>query len=265
MRENGSELSPEDFAQRIGLSGSTIRRWESGQFIPKRDELQTLVGAFQLSTDETEFIYTAFAGAPEEAPPDVNAFDHLVDQVLCVDFPAIIVDSLYYIRAWNDHADKLTTRGPGLGSLTHILEQLFPAYTDAPPGTRNGTRVLDWLREFRLSTAKLCGTPAYRSLLGRLSDLGDFRDLWFSMALTRSDGFEFANAPHQIFRPAVGSLWKSMSRINLPSTYFLYQYFPLDADARARFDGHGGESGTLVAKKPALHWLQDRDEDTAWH
>ena len=41
------------------------------------------------------FLDARAAGAPEEAPPDATIFDHLVDQVLCVDFPAFIVDSLY--------------------------------------------------------------------------------------------------------------------------------------------------------------------------
>ena len=61
-------------------------------------------------------------------------------------------------------------------------------------------------------------------------------------------------------RPNIGSLWKTLSTLNLPPTYFLYQYFPMDNGAREKLaESHQGE-GSRVATKPNYHWLTDPTE-----
>ncbi len=168
-------------------------------------------------------------------------------------FPSVILDSLYFVRAWNNHADILTGGPAVFGGLTHAL--LSPL---AAAGDRDTQLwVSRWLREFWFKTAPLCGTEVYRDLLAGLRALGNFEELWFEMALTRSEEPKFIQAAHRVTHPAVGSLWKTITSIDLPPRYFLYQYFPIDADAERTIKEGDQATATQVSMKSSFHWRSD--------
>src|SRR5688572_9753404 len=95
--------SPEHLGEFLGVSGPTIRRWESGRSSPNHFDLQRFADVCRLSPIETGFLLDAFAAKESEQPPDINEFHRAAEDVLKLPFPAYLLDSFFFLRAWNSH------------------------------------------------------------------------------------------------------------------------------------------------------------------
>src|SRR5439155_24792950 len=93
--------SPEQMGEFLGVSGPTIRRWETGRSTPSHFDLQRFADVCRLSPIETAFLVTAFDAREQEKPPESDKFKESVTEILCTDFPAYVLDSFFYLRAWN--------------------------------------------------------------------------------------------------------------------------------------------------------------------
>jgi len=102
------------------ISGATLRRWEAGLTAPDEDELRQFALVCNLSRLETEFLLRSFNARQWEDAPDDAAFRAFALGSAMVKVPAVIVDSLFYVRAWNGH---FTTVAPALreGDSPHLL------------------------------------------------------------------------------------------------------------------------------------------------
>jgi hypothetical protein len=254
--EDGQPLSPESLAPRLAVSGDTIRRWEAGLSRPGRDDLQRATDILHLKPVEALFLTEAFEERCPEAAPEARTFVSHARQVLSGEFPGYMYDSLFYVRAWNSYTDilRLPRTNPPMGD--HLVET---ALAQLPPdhaglGGNRDERQSRVLREFWLTTANLCGTSAYREVLGRLSENPEFVERWMDIALgdVTMDGPIIT--PYYVRRRDIGEYRVVTSRIVIPPVFYLREYIPLNAQAQVRLEERRKKGPAIVSFRTQAHW-----------
>ena len=258
---DGLPHSPESLAPHLSVSGDTVRRWEAGLSEPRREDLQAFAGACLLKAVETAFLLDAFAGQEPEAAPDPLTFVSDARNLLSGEFPAYMFDSLFYVRAWNRYMDllRLPRVNPPMGE--HILEtslqQLPPDH--AGLGGNRDERQSRAVLEFWFATARLCGTPAYRDLIARLSANVEFCDRWIRIAQGNHSGLsEPVIAPYYVRRREIGTYRVVTSRIAVPPVFYLREYIPIDDAAQGRLKDSRAKGPPTVSIRPQVHWADFR-------
>jgi transcriptional regulator with XRE-family HTH domain len=255
---NGERPSAEQLSRLMGVSGATIRRWESGQIRPTREDLRRFASVCGLAPLEREFMLRCFASVDHEAPPSDEAYEHLLSRSLESALPTFVMDSLFYVRGWNSHQIALSGRQPGQVPMNNAICALFD-----PKRTLRLDPVLDdqftpWLRNFWLLTAELCGTPPYIRLLDELRTLGDFEQRWWDLALTQKMADTPVNLPTIYHSPQFGVFRVFMTRVILPPTYFLREYVPIDDTARHFVSELRSKGRPDIGRNEHCHWSEEQ-------
>ena len=175
--------SPEQIGRSLGVSGATVRRWEAGYSSPTGEDIRRLAEVCELGPLETDFLIKAFGSEQFESPPSEKGFDSAVESLLRgTTNPAVLLDSLGYIRAWND---PLVVLKPAKGPMPR--HYLVPSILGQVPTNSEPLRLQALLREFWQVTARLCGSPGYVRFLNELRPLGEFEAYWQRLALEKDD------------------------------------------------------------------------------
>lgn len=241
----------------MGVSGATIRRWESGQIRPTAEDLQRFSTICRLTSLEREFILRCFATKDYEAPPSTEAYEQLLARSLDSVLPTFVMDSLFYIRAWNSHQMELSGREPGAHPMSNAICALFDPQRDIRLDPVLDDQFTPWLRNFWLLSAELCGTPPYRRLLEELCTLGDFEQRWWELALTQKMADVPVNLPTIYHSPQFGVFRVFMTRVILPPTYYLREFVPVDDAARSFVAGLRAKGPAKIGRTKNAHWSQD--------
>jgi transcriptional regulator with XRE-family HTH domain len=255
----GRHCSPEELGRLLGVSGDTVRRWEAGQARPSEEDLLHFADACALRPIERAFLLEAFSETKFEDAPEPQRFVDLAHVQLSQGFPGYIYDSLFYVRAWNSYVDVvLNIRGyPPMGE--HILDNiLLPSNAENWAATTRTHRQARWLREFWFLTANLCGSNPYFELLNRLENNREFYDRWMQLALGEREDEQAVGDPYYFDYPELGTFRVSISRIALPTVYYLKEYVPLDETAMARMETARRAGKAVVHVLGQVHWAQSR-------
>ncbi|HEY7270533.1 MAG TPA: hypothetical protein VH951_11965, partial [Dehalococcoidia bacterium] len=245
-----------------GRSGATIRRWESNTKTPSETDIARFATAACLTSQQVAFLSAACTRQLATPPPDERAFKAYMREVLSsTPYPAMLIDGLYYIRAWNSHVDALapgTARGlrRDLHPIAMLLrtpsESLFRP-DDHMESLRQGLRI------FWMNTAIYSRRPEYARLVARLADEPHFRDLWLELALGEE------HAPREPITAAgsiggSGAKYRVYSRpISFPPAYHLHEYQPDDDLAQSRLAALVERGPTRVEFAQRLHWVDVDD------
>lgn len=254
---DGGRPSAEQLSMLMGVSGATIRRWESGQIRPTAADLQRFSAICRLTSLEREFILRCFATKDYEGPPSPEAYEQLLARSLDSALPTFVMDSLFYIRAWNSHQMELSRRSPDAHPPSNEVLGLFDPQRSVrlDPGLED--QFTPWLRNFWLLTAELCGTPQYRRLLSELCQFGNFEERWWELALTQKMADVPVNLPTIYHSPHFGVFRVFMTRVILPPTYYLREFVPIDDRARDFVAGLRAKGPAKLGRTANSHWSQD--------
>jgi transcriptional regulator with XRE-family HTH domain len=252
-RLEGHLTSPEQLGKALGVSGDTVRRWETGLSQPSRTDLRHIGEICSLSPMEQAFLLDAFNQQPFDDPPNPSEFIRQAEKLLSGDYPAFIHDSLFYVRASNNYAEMISRlKFPTTGE--NIVATIFE-----PPLLRNklgADRLTRMLREFWFCTASLCGSPHYVETLRLLLQNEEFRGRWSRLAMDVPQDDDPICAPYYFDAVAGGTFRVYVSIVAIPPNYFLREYMPLDEIARQRMAERRamGERGISIAER--IHWAQ---------
>jgi transcriptional regulator with XRE-family HTH domain len=245
----GKACSPEHLGSVLGVSGTTVRRWEAGQLRPTRQDLSRFAATCELTALEESFLMQAFQVREQEAPPSAVAFERMAVQALQSDQPALLMDSLFYLRARNAYMRELVAHELTSSTNNAVMDTFGPARV--PARNRSPLRLL---RSFWFATAGLNVLPPFRRLLSTLQDAEGFEEAWWRIATTRDEAEEAHNLPGTFSHPEHGEFRVYMTRITVPPVYYLREYVPVDATATAFVERmKASVSNDLEAAEPH-HW-----------
>lgn len=261
-RNDGRPFIPEDFGRELGVSGQTLRRWESGTSRPREQDLECFSELTGLSALEREFLKSLFLGSNHEVPPSEATFRASACTLLACEFPAFMVDSLFYVRAWNSYASGLFGHFLGQATRVNVVEAAFLVHQALQEFETHAHRMNRWLLEFWLSTARLSGAPAYGQLVHRLLDIEEFRGLWRSLATEQmvADAAPL-QSPYHFGSPSLGDYRVYSSHITLPPAYVVREYVPVDKRAMQSLDVARAKTPPEVFFADSHHWSLDQALD----
>ena len=93
---------------------------------PTREDIIAFARTCELTALEEQFLLTAFQARDVEAPPTVEAYQNMARSALQSDYPAFVIDSLFYLRARNKYMR---------GLVMHTLPGSVPAQRKPVGGT----------------------------------------------------------------------------------------------------------------------------------
>lgn len=251
-------MSPEDFGRRIRRSGSTVRRWESNRQVPDEADIARIADLAQLTPLQVAFLSAACTRMwAIPAPPKRKFIEHM-DQVLCsTPFPAMLLDGLFVVRAWNSYVDALS---PGISrTLQRNIHPLAVMMRARPAALLEGEQyeqsLRNGLRIFWMGTAVHSHRPEYAAILAELDREPHFREMWMELALGRECApVEPIGFPCSL--GGSGARLRVYSRtITFPPPYYLNEYQPDDDLSRERLRLLAEKGPPEAFFKPELHWV----------
>jgi transcriptional regulator with XRE-family HTH domain len=222
----GRACSPEQLGAVLGVSGTTVRRWEAGQLRPTREDISSVAKTCELTALEEQFLLNAFQARDVELPSTVEAYEIMARTALQSDYPAFVIDSLFYLRARNRYM-----RGLVMHTLPGLPNNVLHTFYGLARGQIALGSPLGMVRSFWFATASLNGLPPYRRLLASLRGIKEFEDHWWRIALTRDEAHGANNLPTSFQHPTNGLYRVHMTRIMVPPVYYLREYLPVDERA----------------------------------
>jgi len=254
--ESGQPSSAEQVGALLGVSGPTLRRWETGRARPSGADLRRFAEVCGLMPIETEFLRRAFLGQQREEAPDEATFRAAASELLSTDFPAYILDTFFFTRAWNSYADALFD--VPTDPQVHVLSSLLRAVVQGRGTPEWERRIQRRLRDFWLSTASPCGSEPYKRVLASLCAEPGFEERWCRLALEPGDLVgQVIRAPYDINTERFGAFRVFPARMVLPPIYELREYVPLDAKARRRLETFRELRSPAIGFSAYVHWAVD--------
>ncbi|MPZ48404.1 MAG: helix-turn-helix domain-containing protein [Dehalococcoidia bacterium] len=250
--ENGHSCSLEELGNRLGVSWRTIHRWETGFSQPSGSDLRALADFFSLTPFQTNFIMRAFINRRAGMKANVPLFLERATRLLRTEFPAYLVDDLFYIRGWNSYAGALQIEFGPMASDTHLLASIFDTRGEYHGSTE--ARLRYWIQTTWAETAGFCGSPGYIRMLQELSDIPGFQERWASIPLEQDSEPSLLGAPEEVVTEDVGTYRVFMSRIYFPPFFYLREYVPTDDLANQALAGLRLKGPPTVKVDPVLHW-----------
>ena len=262
--EAGRSLSPEQFARLIGCSGATVRRWESNRALPDEGDIARIARAAGLTSQQYAFLSAACTRMRAMPAPDERDFKEYMSEALCsTPYPAMVIDGLFHIRAWNSLMDALgRNMSRSFESDVHPMALMLRANPEVlfrPDQRSDALRA--GLRIFWMMTAIFSHRPEYGSLVNDLCQEPNFRDLWMELAL---GDCEAPREPITLAQSIAGNRasFRVFARpISFPPPYYFYEYQPDDDDARRRLQAARESGPVRVHFHNRLHWVDATDEE----
>ena len=247
--------SPEQIAESLGVSGPTVRRWETGRSGPSHFDLQRFADVCKLTAIETTFLVRAFSAREIEQPPAPEVFRETATSVLSCAFPAYLMDSFFFLRASNSYMDALDGAPLPVTHESNILRGPLLAVNRPNDAEDQEHRLLRWLRDFWFSTADLCGSVPYQRLLRQLCAIPNFEQSWRHLALERHSWQDLAlHTPYTFKNEHVGTFAVFATEVMIPPEYHLRVYVPVDELASARVADVRRAGSPQVVFHPEAHW-----------
>jgi transcriptional regulator with XRE-family HTH domain len=252
--EGEDSSSPEHIADSLGVSGPTVRRWETGQSVPSHFDLQRFADVCKLNTMETTFLLRAFRAKETEQAPTPEAFQETARSVLSTEFPAFLMDSFFFVRATNSYMDGLEG-DPTPGPDGNILRGPLSALSRPNDSEDQEQRLWRWLRDFWFSSADLCGSIPYQRILKELCSLPNFEQRWRRLGLERHSWQDLAlHTPYRYRNARVGSFAVFASDVIIPPEYHLRVYVPVDKTATERVEAVRATGEPQIRFHAEAHW-----------
>lgn len=248
-------MSAENFGFLLGVSGATIRRWESGIALPSDTDLARFAEICQLSVQQREFLSRLFGRRPGTAESAPVNFPSVAASVLALSRPAYVTDELFYIRAWNSmfvpYAGPLAAALPsGPNGMRIPFEVEHFGQPDA-----QFDRQLNAARVFWMWTANLASTPQYTALIQEMLTNEAFAPCWQEI-VDESNETPLLPLTLPILNKRVekSSYTVYTCELLFPPLYRIFVYEPVDLEARAAVAAltEKGEPEVFFAEH--LHW-----------
>jgi len=234
-------------AQLLCTSAPVLSRKERGQDRIEREDIAEAVHAYDLSPWEAYELWTAagFIPEPTRQPPlayDVRSFAESLLPGLR--FPALLLDTLGYIIAWNEGFETLWGLSRSISERIHMVDELFTSNARERLGGHWGRYICQTLRVFYLKTLPIANDPAFRELLAQLAERHDPDFTQFWNETHRSQAPEHLLPPTDIgpiicshtspFGPIEYTVLQSIVHF-FPLPYDLIVYVPLGAENNQRY------------------------------
>ena len=256
-------MTSEQLGQLIGVSGATVRRWETGRSRPGFADVSAVANVCELTAIEAALLHRVFrAREGADHPPSEASFERALELIKSADNPAFLMDNFMFVRARNAYAESIQGEqeppGKALHPIPFWLTQVRGAGTPEELAEREA--VLDrWLRDFWYWSAFQCGTPAYVRLIRSFAKHEGFAERWRSMgSAQRTDGDELIGGPYQTFRRQWGLFRALPVRVFLPPLYTVVELIPVDDTAIARTQSIRDTRPKAVERNASIHWSVDR-------
>jgi hypothetical protein len=199
-------------------------------------------------------LVTAFSAREQEQPPDPDAFRHAAERILALPFPAYLLDSFFFLRAWNSHMTAMDGPLDANGQATNVLRGPILAAAGPNEAEEPDHRLWRWLSDFWYSTAELCGSIPYKRILKEFMAIPSFEEKWRRMPLGRNQWQTWSfNTPYHYRNNSVGDFSVFPSKVVMPPTYHLRVYVPVDERAQSRL-ASTRERPVAVTVHPEIHW-----------
>jgi transcriptional regulator with XRE-family HTH domain len=260
--ERGHPSSPEQLGRQIGVSGATIRRWESGRLKPNPVDAANLARACNLTSLQVAFLSRALRTGGPTPVPDFETFKAKATPILETPFPAYIMDSMMYIRGWNSYLPYfLRRRQYQPRDDYHFIDFIIDA--DQHPGVQPALRerVRRSVVELWYLTSDACGTREYKELINRLSRYDVFRDEWARMAFLKEEDCHQIGLPRSAWRQDIGESLICPFAAVLPPIYQVRQIIPIDDTAREKLEELRREGPPEVILDSKSHWAQTVEDE----
>ncbi len=258
MKNDRERWSRDDLGHELGVSGRTVGRWETGQSEPTESDIENIAAGLRLSDLQAEFLYRAFGRKRIEKAPAPQLLVSKARDLMAPGYPILIMDSLFYIRAWSSYNQLIGFAGaPGQPGVNHVLWQILAAATGPQADAESERRLRSWIRLVWIETASMCGTPAYQHMLSRLLVVPGFRDAWLKMAEADKCDAIFEDEPAEFETPS-GRYREFHTQMLLPPNYHVRQFVPVDAAANQSIAALRKVAQPEPKFSRLLHWS---DED----
>jgi hypothetical protein len=260
----GKPPSPEQFGPLIGRHGVTVRRWEGNHNTPNEREIARIAQVAGLSAQQVAFLSAACTHMRAMPAPDEREFkEYMTDVLSSTPYPAMLIDGLFYVRAWNSYVEAVAPGlGRGLSRDLHAIALMLradPRVLFRPE--RHVESLRDGIRIFWMLTAIHSHRPEYQRLIARLAEEPLFSQLWLELAFGCD---ETVNRPISFAHSIAGSgaQFNVYSRtISFPPSYHLNEYIPDDNTARERLAAVAAAGPPRVSFASRLHWVDPEPFD----
>lgn len=260
----GEHLSPEQLGALLGVSGATVRRWESGSSQPTNQDIGRIAQVCGLEPIEAEFLRLAFDARTDEQPPTWEMFEKSAKELLSTETPSLILDSLFYVRGRNFAASHLSSAldAPELGEnlLQPVLSRLCP---ESPRSSAVESSIQRVLLDVWFSTAIFCGSRPYRRFLADLCRIPGFQERWRAVALQpmqESLAARIQTHQYNVSSPQAGRYRVRQARITFPPLYELHEYIAVDEKAVDQLRGLPDWNTSDICLSPRWHWACEPSE-----
>ena len=238
LGDSGRPLSPEQLGSLLGVSGATVRRWESGLTAPTDQDILHFATLSKLSPHQTAFLRIAFSSAKPPMAPDPETFRESTIRLLADRHaPAILFDELMYPRAWNSYVDTLGAQASALlGQGKHPIEAFFDCQEVTGTGSNQTlSRVRQAVRTVWRYSARYCESAEYQDLIARLRTKPGFDEVWMELASSNDLSAIGITGVAELFLPQPEDSYSVLqSLVAIPPLYALFEYVPQSESARAR-------------------------------
>lgn len=237
----------------MGVSGATIRRWESGDVQPTRRDIVSFAEICDLAPMETEFLIRTFGARRREPAPTHESIEALKRAAADSGLPCFITDSLFYLRISSSYFGRMlgihNPENMGINTMEILLRGGSAAHDP-----QENERLDYWMRSFWMMTARMAGSEPYRTLLTRLRVFDGFEERWWQIALTRREPLTPVNIPYVFNHPDHGAFRVVTSMLIAPPIYQIRQYWPIDSKAEAFVKSLHEEGPPSIVVAPMEHW-----------
>lgn len=185
------KLTLEQAARLLHTSAPVLSRKERGAAALSHDEVQSVITAFSLDAREAYILVTAAGFLPAAFPGSGSINVQAVATTLLphIAFPALIVDELLYLRAWNHHALAVFDLPADGLSVVHPIGLLFAPELRRRMGDAWQRYADDGLRVFQERTLAIRRRPEYQRMLDRFAQAygSPFTERWDTVRLLSLD------------------------------------------------------------------------------
>jgi transcriptional regulator with XRE-family HTH domain len=260
--ERGHPTSPENLGRQIGVSGATVRRWESGRLRPGPGDAANLARACNLTSLQVAFLSRALRTDGPTPVPDMETFREKATPILMTEFPTYIMDGLMFIRGWNSYLPRFLRRRDGIPPHDyHYIDFVIRAdqNTGVQPAQRD--RVKRAVLDLWYTTADACGTSEYKAIITRLSEHEVFREAWASLPFLAEEDCVQIGLPRRVSRGDIGESLIAPFIAILPPQYQVRQIIPMDDLARSTLNAIRDEGPPEPVFDLKAHWAQTEEDE----